>query len=265
MSQELIKARSQLGKVRSYLKQEKFMLAVQALHDSLAIMIKNPLMRQEKEEFQRLVEDAAYQLSSDQGFKKLIPLQVAYTPGKEKDLLGTLKECLSELQNSAVSEAKQQLKELEERKKQDLEKGRGMVERKEFDDARTHFGSMMQQFPDDPELKADIGEIWLKNQQYEDAYGYLSQALEESPDSLHLYNRIGIALRKMGLFETAEKYYLKALALISDDANLYFNIGRLYLDWERWDKVMEMAQKALQLDPGFDQAQKMYNFAKKRA
>ncbi len=265
MSQELIKARSQLGKVRSFLKQQKYMLAVQALYDSLLVVLKSPLMRQEKEEFARLLEEAVYQVSSNKGFKQLVPLQITYAPGKEKELLQTLKQCLTELQDSAVSEAKEQLKEIEERKSRELENGRGMVERKEFDEARSHFGSMMQQFPDDPELKADIGEIWLKNQQYEDAYGYLSQALEESPDSLHLYNRIGIALRKMGLFETAEKYYLKALGLIEDDPNLFFNIGRLYLDWERWDKVMEMAQKALKLDPKFDQAQKMYTFAKKRA
>lgn len=264
MAQELIKARSQLGKVRTFLKQDKYMPAVQGLHDALLVMLKNPLLKNEKEEFARMLQDAVQLLDASKGFHQLIPLKIEYTPGKEKELYNSLKECLTELQDSAVKEAKRKLEELEARKKEELDKGRGMVERKKFDEARGHFSNMMQEFPDDPELKADIGEIWLKNQQYEDAYGYLSQALEESPDSLHLYNRIGIALRKMGLFETAEKYYFKALDIISDDPNLYFNMGRLYVDWERWDKVVEMAEAALKYDPKFDQAQKMCNFAKKR-
>lgn len=264
MSSELIKARSQIGKVRTFLKQEKYLPAVQALHDALLVMLKSSLMKSEKEEFERLMADAVYLLDSNTGFHQIIPLKVEFVAGKERELLNTLKECLNELQDSAVSEAKKQLEALEKRKADELEQGRGMVQRQEYDNARDHFKNMVQEFAEDAELKADIGEIYLKAQLYEDAYGYLSQALEASPDSLHLYNRIGIALRKMGLYETAEKYYLKALEIISDDANLYFNIGRLYIDWQRWDKVVEAAEKALELNSSFAEAQKMLTFARKR-
>lgn len=264
MSQELIKARSQLGKVRTYIKMQKYLPAVQSLHDALLAVLRSPLMKQEKEEFAKLLEEAVYQLGSSKGFQSVYPLTLTYAPGGEKQLLITLRQCLTELQNSAVNDARHQLEEMEQRKKQGLETGRGMVERQEYDEAKVHFGGMMQEYPEDAELKADIGEVYLKAQRYEDAYGYLAQALEESPESLHLYNRIGIALRKMGLFETAEKYYLKALNLMAEDANLFFNMGRLYIDWARWDKVVEVAQKALDLDPGFAEAQKMLNFARKR-
>ncbi len=264
MSTELIKARSQLGKVRTFLKQEKYLPAVQALHDALLTVLRSPLMKKEKEEFAALLEEAVYQLDSNKGFHQFIPLKIQYTRGKEKELLSLLRECLEELQNNAVDQAKKQIEELEQRKHEELEKGRGMVERQEHDAARSHFHALVQDYADDSELKADIGEIYLKAQLYEDAYGYLAQALEDSPDSLHLYNRIGIALRKMGLFETAEKYYFKALSLIKDDPNLYFNIGRLYVDWQRWDKVMDMAQRALDIQPAFNEAQKMLAFARKR-
>ncbi len=264
MSQELIKARSLLSQVRTLLKQQKHMLAVQALHDGLLIVLRNPLMKQEKEEFARLLEEAAYQLDSNAGFHQLVPLKITYVQGREKELLLVLRQCLDELRNSAVGDAKQQLEDLEKQRAEGLEKGRELVQNQEYDHAKEFFQALVKEFPSDAELKAEIGDIYLKAQLYEDAYTYLSQALEDSPTSLHLYNRIGIALRKMGLFETAEKYYFKALEIHNNDANLYFNIGRLYVDWERWDKVAEMATKALELAPSFDQAQKMLAFARKR-
>ncbi len=264
MSQELIKARSLLTQVRTLLKQQKYMLAVQALHDGLLATLRNPLMKQEKEEFARLLEEAVYQLDSNAGFHRLVPLKITYVLGREKELLLVLRQCLEELRNSAVGDARQMLEELERQRAEGLEKGRALVQNQELDQAKQLFQNLVNEFPTDTELKAEIGDIYLKAQLYEDAYSYLSQALEDSPTSLHLYNRIGIALRKMGLFETAEKYYFKALEMIKNDANLYFNIGRLYVDWQRWDKVTEMAAKALELDPSFTQAHKMLTFAKKR-
>ena len=264
MSKELTKARSQITKVRTFLKQEKYIPAVQSLYDALLAILRSPLMKQEREEFVQMLSDAVYQLDSHRGFRAIIPLKLTYAPGKEKELLFILRDCLEELQNSALGDAKKQLEELERRRAAELARGQGLVDEKRFGEARDLFSALVKEFPDDSELKGEIGDIFLKAQQYEDAYTYLSQALEDSPGSLHLYNRIGIALRKMGLFETAEKYYFKALDIIHDDANLYFNIGRLYVDWQRWDKVAEMAARALQLDPGFKEAQKMLNFAQKR-
>ncbi len=98
----------------------------------------------------------------------------------------------------------------------------------------------------------------------ENAVGYLSTAIKESPNSLHLYNRIGIVLRKMQDFQSAENYYLKALELTQADEYLYFNLGRLYFDWQRWDKTAEAALSALGLNPGFQEARKLLAYAQKK-
>lgn len=264
MSTELIKARSRLGQVRTFLKQSKFIPALQSLRDALVTILKNPLMRHEKDEFIRLVDTAVHELDANHEFRTLVPLKIEYAQGNEKELLSVLNSVLSDLEESAVSEAREHLEELERRKQEGLDKGQEMLDNHLFDEASQHFAQLTELFPDDPDLTATIGEKFLKAGRYEEAFEYLARALEDAPESIHLYNSVAIALRKMGKFDTAEKYYAKALEYSSGDPNLYFNIGRLYLDWRKWDKVELMAQQALKYKPDFVEAQKMLAFARKK-
>ena len=264
MSQELINARKKLSMVKSLLKQEKYQSAVQYMCDAVAVVIKNPLMKTEKEEFMRLIGDSVFHLDSDAGFRQVVPLSLEYLPGHEKDLLSTLREILAVLDKSALAEAEGRLKELEALRARELEAGAKLIGDNQPEEAAERFNALLKYFPEDHELMAEMGELFLKAGHYEHAYTYLSQALEASPESIHLYNRIGMALRKLGRFETAEKYYSKALEYVSDDPNLYFNIGRLYIDWRKWDKVAVMAHKALKHNPDFLEAKKMLSFAEKR-
>ena len=264
MSQQLTKARSQINQVKSLLKQDKFFPAANALYEAVSIVLRNPLMKQEREEFERLIEDAVYSLDGNSEFRKQIPLKLEYKPGNEKELLMVLQECLNSLQNDAVAEAKVKLEELEKKKQASLHKGQLQLDNNEFEDARDTFRSLVEEFSDDPDLKADIGDRFLKAGLYEDAFAYISEALKDKPESLYLYNRIAISLRKLHKYETAEQYYMKALEHIKADPNLFFNIGRLYVDWQKWDKVVEWAQKAVDLSPEFEEAQKMLRFAHKK-
>ncbi len=264
MPQQLTKARSQITQVKSYLKQDKFFPAANALYEAVSTIVRNPLMKQEREEFERLIEEAVFNLDGNAEFRKQIPLKLDYKPGNEKELLMILQECLNSLQNTAVAEAKIQLEELEKKKQTSLHRGQIQLDNDEVEDARDTFKSLVEEFSDDPDLKADIGDRFLKAGLYEDAFAYISEALKDKPESLYLYNRIAISLRKLHKYETAEQYYIKALDNIQADPNLFFNIGRLYVDWKKWDKVVEWAQKAVGLNPEFEEAQKMLRFAQKK-
>lgn len=264
MSQELTKARSQIIQVKSFLKQDKFFPAANALYEAVATILRNPLMKQEREEFERLIGDAVYILDGNPAFRKQIPLKLQYTPGSEKELLMVLQECLNSLQSTAVAEAKVQLEELENKKQTGLHRGQVQLDNNEHEDARETFRALVAEFSEDADLKADIGDRFLKAGLYEDAYAYISEALKDKPESTYLYNRIAISLRKLHKYETAEQYYIKALEHIQEEPNLCFNIGRLYVDWKKWDKVVEWAQKAVTQNPDFEEAQKMLRFAQKK-
>lgn len=264
MSSELIKARSQITQAKAHVKQNKFIPAVQNLYEALATVLRTPLMKTEKEEFARLLEDCATQLGANPEFRKLIPLQINYQAGEEREFMALLRDCLNELQQNAVSEAKDHLARLAEQRALSLRRGEQLLTERKDDEARDLFNTLIRDNDNDPSLRAEIGEIYLRSAHYEDAYEHLSQALEDSPESLHLYNRVGMALRKLGRFDTAEKYYFKAKELLPKDPNIYFNLGRLYVDWRQWDKVVSMAQKALSLYPDFLEAKKMLSFAQKK-
>ncbi|ABB40438.1 TPR repeat-containing protein [Oleidesulfovibrio alaskensis G20] len=264
MSAELTRARKQLTQVRSLLRQGKVMPAAQSYHTALLAVLKNPLMKAEKEEFERLLDDAAHHLNNDAELRRVFPLTIAYKPGAEREVLDVVASLVKALEEAAVSEAQEQLRQFEASKEAEMRRGQQMLDDRQFEDAQKHFRGLVARFEDDAELKGEIGDRFLKAGRYEEAFEYLAQALDESPESVHLYNRIGIALRKLGKFDVAEKYYFKAAKYTGHDPHLFFNLGRLYVDWGKWDRVAKAAGMALKLKPDFVEAEKMLNFALKK-
>ncbi len=264
MSSELIKARSKISSIKGYLKQDKLLPAIVSLHDAVGIILRTPLLKHEKEEFSRSLDAALDMLNNDPEFRKVCPMVLQHVDGEEKLLLTSLKELLDDLQGNAVAEAQQMLQALDDTKRQQLSRGEILLKEGKFKDAKFIFNKLTLQHPDDTDLKYEVAELFLKYDRDKDALQWLTEALKDFPESAHLYNRVGMVLRKMKQFELSEKYYNKALRLGGGDAGLYFNIGRLYIDWERWEKVDEMATKALELRPDFVEARKMRSFANKK-
>jgi len=264
MSGELTKARQRLTSINSSLKQGKYMSAAQALNDAIVIMLSAPLMKSERDEFANMLNDAVYSLTNSKELRKVFPLVLEYTPGEEKKLLEQLAEMRKVLQEDVNEGAQKDLAALEVNRQTELDRGQKHLEQQEFDQAKLVFDKLTSEYAGDAELKAEVAERYQKAGLNEEAVGYLSAAITESPDSLHLYNRIGIVLRKMRDFDSAENYYKKALELTQADEYLFFNLGRLYYDWQRWDKTAEAAQRAVGLNPNFVEAKKLLAFAQKK-
>lgn len=264
MSTELIKARSALAGIGTLLKQEKVLPAVLALHDALGLIIRTPLIKSERAEFERSLENAVFRLNGDAHLRKIYPILLTYTPGSEPELQDMLRELLNELQESAVQDARNMLAERERRKQEGLSRGRQMIQDGQFDPAAQFFDKMLKYFADDQELQVDIGELFLEAGQFDRAFAYLLESLRTNPESVHLLNRIGMGLRKLGKCEDAEKCFLQALNLSADDERLYFNLGRVYVDCAQWDKAEKAASKALTLNPDLEQAKKMRDFAQRK-
>lgn len=265
MSSELMNARKKLATVNTLLKQKKPMPAVQAVYDAVMAMLRSSLMKAEREEFQNLIDSAVHCLNSDKELRQVYPLIINYAPGSEKELVGILRELLQELQKNVSDEAKQMAEQIAHRRSDGLKKGQELIDAGKIDDAKKVLNKLIREFKDDTELRAEVADMFIKAGLHEDALEYLEDALANDPNAIFLYNRIGIVLRKMKDFDTAEKYYLKALELSDTDEYLYFNCGRLYYDWRKWEKMADAATKALEINPNFAEAEKMLNFANKKA
>lgn len=265
MSTELIKARSSIAGIGTLLKQEKILPAVLALHDALGPIIRTQLMKSERAEFESVVEKAVNKLNSDANLRKLYPLLLKYARGQEAELQTMLRELLSELQESAVSEAREMLAERERQKQEGLAKGRQMIASGEFEPAALFFDKLIKSFQEDVDLTVDIGELFQEAKQFDKAFHYLSHSLQNKPESVHLLNRIGMGLRKLGKCQEAEQCFLQAITLVDNDEQLYFNLGRVYLDSQKWAKAEEVASKALSLNSNLDHARKMRDYAHQKS
>lgn len=264
MSAELTKARSQINKVGSLLKQSKPLPAVSALYEALVAVLRTPLIKAEREEFNRLITDAVMLLNADRSLNTIYPHDLTYTPGSERALADILIALLGELQSSAVEEAKDMMADMENRLANGLAEGKKLIEEKRLDEAKRAMAKLARDFPDNSEVRASIAELFIAGEYFEEAFSYLDEAIELSPDQIHLYNRIGIVLRKLKKYSIAEKYFMRAVEFAKHDPNLYFNLGRVYLDWQLWEKAEKSSRLALKLSPDFVEAQKLLKFALKK-
>jgi len=264
MSAELAKARQQLAQVRTLLRQEKILPAVQGVQSALITLLKGQLIKTERQEFEDLLREAMSYLANDATVRKIYPLQLAYAPGQERECNENLKDLIRSLNDLVAEEAQEQLRLREERKRTLLAQGKAQFEAREAEKGLQTFAVLGQEFPDDPMLRGEIGKVLLNAGQYAAAVEYLQNALEMDPQLLPLYNLIAIALRKLDRFDIAERYYLRASEYMRMDPSLYFNIGRLYVDWKKWEKALKAAHAALRLKPDFIEAQKLLAYVEEK-
>ncbi len=260
MSADISKVRKALGQASISVKQGKAVGAVQAVQDSMNLLLSTPLMKSERTEFVQLIDNALSAISNDPLVRSLFPLQLSYTAGQERALLDNLRDLNEALSEHVREEAEKAHREREERKRATFARG---VEELTTDQQKGQatFATLAREFPRDAQLLGDMGEALLKAKLYQEAVRYLTEALDQRPDMLPFYNIIGIALRKLEQYDVAETYYLRASQYLRHDPNLYFNIGRLYVDWKKWPKARSAAMAALKLNPEFKEAQKLLLYA----
>jgi tetratricopeptide (TPR) repeat protein len=266
MSAELNRARAQLSSTSTLLKQHKLLAAVMAVHDALNtfLHLQPTMLKSERVEFQRLAERSIQLLNSSSELNQIYPQILTYTPGEESKLLGYLRAILDELKDSAVQEAKAQLLELEHARVQLMDDGRSSLDGGDAQKARRFFDQLVEQYGEDTELKLEISEEFLRRGEEEIAWEYLEKANMDNPDSVHLFNRMGKVLRRLQRYKEAEANFLKAMEKADTDEFLLFNLGRVYVDWQQWEKAIEAAEQALAISPGFKEARMMLTYVQKK-
>ncbi len=268
MSADLTRARTKLTGINALVRQKKYLAALQTLYETIPVIFKNPLLKQEKDEFERLITDATYIIMADPTVRKSAALELTYTPGKEKELMDSLRMLIDAFQDTMNDQVREEMAQaVRVRKAQHLLQGDQLLEAGDPESikaARELFQASAEEFADDNAHVAEIGERLLAAKQYEAALPYLSKAYTERAESKHLFNSIAMAQRKLGKYPEAEQTYLKAAQSGNNDPNLFFNLGRLYLDWQKWEHAIKAGQMALRLDPNFEEAGKLILYAQRK-
>lgn len=261
MSQELTRVRTGLNKVSSDLKRGQLISAVTSVREGARIFGRVAMIKNEQDEFASLLQNACDLLRRTREITVAFPLAIEYVPGQESALIETMNQLIEILEEANMEEAvaRHKVYQVEQ-----LEKGHNELQRGAVDDARRTLGQLSQDYSEEAVLLLSIGEEFMHVGLFEDAVKYLELASHLLPDDAHVLNRLGIARRRLRRFDEAEIVYLRALELEKSDPNLFFNVGRLYLDWERWEKAAYYANQALAFSPDFAEAAKMASYAEKK-
>lgn len=264
MSNELPQIRANLARVGASIRQGNLLSAAQALRKGVYALTSKNLMRNEIEELQSLVHQAGGFLGDSSEVKTLFPLSLEYPKGDEAGYLDTIDALIDCLQNEASQAGILMAEEMNRKKTAGLSKGKQEVQEGRYDDAHSTFGELKAEFTNDSTLINDMAQIFMDANLNDQAIGYLEEVLTFAPENVHTLNKLAVTLRKLKIYGESEKNFQKALALDDSDPYLYFNFGRLYLDWNKFDQGLTLAERACELAPDFAEATKMRNYFKKQ-
>lgn len=114
-----------------------------------------------------------------------------------------------------------------------------------------------------------LGLVYLRRNELRSAEAVFKRivALESAFEQRHkhLFNDFGIQLRKHGLFVQAMEYYGRAVQLTGSDEHLFFNLARAAFESGRLREAGEHVAKALDLNPGLDEARRLRQAVDKAA
>lgn len=264
MSKGLFDARRQLSSVTTMIKQDKVANAVQTMYGGLQGMLREQLLKSERDEFSQIITNAVRALNGNEKIRTHFSIQISYTPGQESALLDTIRLLMETMDSVALEEADRMFKEREARKKAQLEQALADLAAGKVEAAKSVFATLTFEHPDDVSLLVEISEGLEKAGHLDDAILYMEKAAALDPDSAYIQNRLGILYRKAKKYENSEQAFTKAQTLTPDDPYIYFNKGRLYLDCEKWQQAKDAAMNALLLEPSFIEAEKLAEYAAKR-
>lgn len=119
------------------------------------------------------------------------------------------------------------------------------------------FEKAAETLPGDTNIRTRIGDTLSKAGFLAESEDFYQRALELDPELAHVYNRLGIAYRRQGKFKLALNLYGKALAFHPKDEHLHYNMARCYFDMKDFHKASEELLKALKINSGFSEAQRL--------
>ncbi|XPV74737.1 MAG: tetratricopeptide repeat protein [Desulfovibrio sp.] len=118
------------------------------------------------------------------------------------------------------------------------------------------------------EANYGLGEVYSEKQDFMKLKQVLNTLLviEGSFEFKHRarFNKFGMSLRKNGHHEASIEYYQKAIEVNGDDEHVYFNLARVYLDLKDLANCTQILEKALKINPSFDEAIRFLDWCKKQ-
>lgn len=114
----------------------------------------------------------------------------------------------------------------------------------------------IQQEPDNSEALFKVGYILQKQDDNEGALDYYKKALEFDEQNEFIHNSVASIYRANKEFTSAKMHLNRSLELDDKNPITYYNYGNLLVDMQNPEGAKGMYEKALELDPEFEEARR---------
>jgi tetratricopeptide (TPR) repeat protein len=127
--------------------------------------------------------------------------------------------------------------------------------------AEDYWTQLIEQFPDNPAVWSNRGNVRVSQNQLEPAIADFNQSIALAPDSPEPYLNRGTAYEGQGRYAEAITDYNKVLELSPNDPAAYNNRGNARAARGEWSRAIADYQKAAELEPNFAFARANYALA----
>jgi len=133
---------------------------------------------------------------------------------------------------------------------EELEKGKNLLEKKQFEFALRCFQDLNKNQPKNSEILFYIGVCCKNLGKYQETLEYFLKADENRPKHADTLGNIGVCYIKLVKYQEALEYFLKADENRPEHADTLFNIGVCYESLGKYQEALKYYFKMLQLSIG---------------
>lgn len=129
------------------------------------------------------------------------------------------------------------------------------------DEAHRRCRELLNQNPDDVLALFLIGTIEAKCERFGLAYNIFRRVVDLKPDRAEAWNNVGMALEGMHRSEEARKAFLEAWNRDKKNPSYPANVALTYLEERKYEKTVEWANRAFQINPEHAGAKTQFGMA----
>ncbi|WP_462327697.1 tetratricopeptide repeat protein [Desulfobaculum sp.] len=123
--------------------------------------------------------------------------------------------------------------------------------------AKSYLRRVVDEYGDTPGVITDVGKRMLDAELFVEAAEVLEESRARFPGDAAAYQHCVNAYLGMQEYSKAETVYKDALRQFGNHPRTLLNLSKLYLAWRKRDDAYEYARRALEADPGLDEARKI--------
>lgn len=250
-----------IARAKSLVKRDEPVRAIDALVTALELFEPDKILGKARFEIEVNVQECVGDISRHSAVRALLTRLtrstssvIAYTPGEEAKLLPVLKVLRKALAETAAEEIRTAEGKVTDRKVALLAKGKEHLAAGEMPKARAVLKRLGEEFGTEPGVLLEIGSLLALAKLYYEAAEFLEQALETFPKESGAYGELVSCYTALREHEKAEAVYLRAIAQFGRHPRTLINLGKLYLDWNKKDKALDVLNQAVRMDPGNEEA-----------